>query len=211
MILTDFLDELMPRLPGADEAFVQAEMLSAARILCVDGYAWPVNLGPLDIRADDPNIYLDPLPGDTRIGIILSVRFEPAGSNRKDLWPLTRPPVETTSNATEPRYYWMATPGEMVLSPTLSVAAPDSIYVDATVIPADSTCIFPDAWRTHFSEAMIAGVCSRMMAMQSKPWSDRNGSMLFGKQFRNHVATTRRTTINRFSQNQAQWRFPRFA
>ena len=211
MYLTSLYDQLMPRLPGASEELVLNEVFHTAQLLCNEGHAWVEEVGPLDIRANNRNIYINPLPNDSRVGEILSVRYEPAGEQRRYLTSLAKPPPESTADATAPLHYYMREPGWLVVYPTLTTASADSLYIDCSVIPARSSCSLPETFSTHHSQALVDGTCYRMMMMSAKPWSDRAAAMLHGRAFRNYVHTIRTTVKNRYSQGTVLWQFPAFA
>jgi hypothetical protein len=101
--------------------------------------------------------------------------------------------------------------GELLLHPTPLNEELNSLLVACTLIPTCDTCELPDYFYTHYRDAIIAGVCSRMMRMASKPWSDRASALMFGREFRNHIKRTRDITKTRYSFSDAPWRFPHFA
>lgn len=208
MKVTGFYDDLMPRLPGADESLVEHETYAAVRQLCEDGWAWPQDLDPLNLSADQPNIYLDPLPGDTRVGYVLLVTYQASGGARRALTPMTvAPPVDTVGSTT-PRFFYLSTPGEMKLYPTPSEDQTDVLYVSCTVIPRTKNTTLPDFFSTHHRDAIIDGVCARMMLMTSKPWSNGPLALTHNRRWRNYIKRCRDITKRKYSLADGPWAFP---
>ena len=177
----------MPRLPGAAEEIVKHETFAALRELCEDGYAWVETIGPLSAGKDNPNIYLDPQFQNTRVGYILWADIPSAFHG-----------------------YMLEDPGHIVLTPTPEKDYSAKFKFAVTLVPMEERTQFPDYFWSHWRDAVIDGVCYRMMTMPSKPYTDKAMGLMHGRKFRNHVKRCRTIAKSRFS-NTANWRYPSFA
>jgi len=214
----DFLPDLMPRLPGAEEELVMHETFAAIREFCEDGQAWIETLPSVSSKANNPNIYLNPQPDGRVVGYVKQVLFVGAGtvsatsnSNgfRKLLTPITTVPAFVTTGQ-EPTAYMMADTGHLVLNPIPTLDHTKSYTIDISLIPTNVKARLPQEFLTHHRDAIISGVCSRMMLMISKPWSNPTTALYHGKRFRNFVKRSRALTNSKYSPG-AGWRFPDFA
>ena len=177
-----WLPDLMPRLPGATEELIRAETMAAVRELCEDGRAWTETVEPLHAN-DKGYIYINPLYQDTRVGYVLGLTANGHGVPFQMIDPGT----------IQPAYLGNATTKYSAL---------------VSVIPLHERTRLPELFWTHWRDAVIDGVCARMMAMPSKPWSSAQGAVLHGRGFRNHVKRCRMITKH-MTQGEHPWRFPR--
>jgi hypothetical protein len=214
--LSDFLDDLMPRLPGATEELVNHELYAALRQLCEEGWAWYQDI-TIDVKAAKQTYYLDPLPGNARVGYVLSAFYNPTSGYRRRLTPMVTIPAAIVPNPNPdseddtPIGYLMTDPGTMKLSPTPSADAPKGLTIGLTAIPLSPTCSFPDYFFTHYRDTLIDGVMARMQLMKSMAWSDTNLATINGRKWRNWLNRTRDITKRRYSTGDRNWRFPYFA
>lgn len=178
-----WLPDLMPRLPGATEELILAETLATIRELCEDGRAWVEEVGPYHVN-DKGVIYIDPLFQDARTGYVLQLKVDGRGI-----------PFEMVDTGTiRPLYN--------------SVNGKFTVIV--SFVPLHARTRLPQMFWTHWRDAVIDGVCYRMMTMPSKPWSSAQGAMLNGRRFRNHVKRCRMITKH-MTQGEHPWQFPRSA
>lgn len=204
-----WLKDLMPRLPGAEESFVKHETFATLREFCEDGRAWIDTLTNLSSKANNPNIYLDPLPDGNKVGYVLDVQYRPSGSTQaKSLDVMTSWPALATRVADDPLAYYMLDTGHIRLNPIPGKDHEKSYDVTMTLIPCDINVRLPIEFSSHWRDAIIDGVCSRMMLMVAKPWTSLKLGEFHGRKFRNHVKRARSITDSRWSRGDAQWVFP---
>ena len=207
---SDWLPDLMPRLPGADEDLILRETFAAVREFCEDGLAWVEIIGPLSSQANNPNMYLDPLPGNASVGYVLQVTFRGSGGTfGRELRPVTGIPP-SIAPASDPAAFFMQDTGHLVLRPTPSKAHANAYEMSVSMIPSECGCQLPAVFRTHYRDAIIDGVCARMMLMHSKPWTNAGLATHHGKRFRNFIKRTRTQTKARYT-SASLWRYPSFA
>jgi hypothetical protein len=209
MKLEDFYDDLMPRLSGADESLVKHETFAAVRKLCEEGWAWVMDVGPLNVRVGADTVYLNPLPENTSVGYILQAQFTPTDGSTGYLTATANLPLDRATLGTPATFYHAAGPGTIKLVPTPDKDHDKSLIVVCSVIPANVTVVLPDYFNTHYRDAVIDGVCSRMMAMSSKPWSNMTMATYHGRSFNNHIKRSRSISLRRFSLAENNWAFPR--
>jgi hypothetical protein len=209
MNLSDFLDDLMPRLSGAEERLILHETLSTVRRLCEEGWAWPLDFGPISVKEGKSLVYLDPMPCNTRVGYVLSAAFAASGPVTRPLAPATARPVIDSMKRATPSAFYMQDTGTLQLVPTPDKDYDNALSLVCTVIPTCVDTVIPDFFGTHFRDAVIDGVCARMMVMNSKPWSNGPLASLHGKSFKNHIKRTRDITKRRYSLGDRNWSYPR--
>ena len=210
MIITaaSFIKDALVQLPGATEDLIQHQIEAVLREFCEDGWAWPYACSSVDItHSNAGRVYLDPLPNDTRVGYIHSVRFS---ENVPPLRQLTSPPRYLGKPA-RPRYFMLEEPGTLLLYPAPDKDYLESLSVDLTVIPIDADTVLPDFFWTHHRDAVLSGVLGRMMVMPSKPWSSAPTGIMNQRRFRNFVKRSRATSGQRWGMDVQNWMFPYFA
>jgi hypothetical protein len=199
----------MPRVPGATEELVLHEIFAALRELCEDGSAWIDTLKNVGTKANNRNIYLDPLADGNKVGYVFQVKFNAVNSPYgKALTPLTVWPSSTEQTADNPLAYYMADTGHILLNPTPSQAHPNAYDITMSIIPCSDKVRLPVEFSSHWRDAVIQGTCERMMTMVSKPWSSTRLAVFHGRKFRNHIKRARYIAKTRFSPGDAVWRFP---
>lgn len=212
MVITDFLDDLMPRLPGADEALVEAETLSALRQFCEEGLAWVYNYPVQTITALDTHIAINNIPANTSVGYLLLTEFKPNSSDEyKELYPALRLPTNPSDTATEPTHYYAESPSSLLLIPVPTETHTNGFRGAVSLVPTGSAVDLPDEFQSHWRDAVIDGVMYRMLTMVSKPWSNPQLSVIHGRKFRNAIKRARDITKRRYGTSSAAWRFPFFA
>lgn len=209
--ICDWLPDLMPRLPGADEALVLRETFAAVREFCEDGLAWVETTRPLTSGANNPLLYLDPLPDNAVTGYVLRVMFgnEANQTDRHQLGSLSIAPG-SRSTGTDPSAYYMEDTGTLRLHPVPTVDHKQAYVVSLSMIPINQKVLLPNYFMSHHRDAIIDGTCSRMMLINGKPYSNAGLAVHHGKRFRNFVKRSRTLTRARYSEG-AAWRYPDFA
>jgi hypothetical protein len=205
----DWFPYLMPMLPGITEEFLLVLLDATLREFCEDGRSWTEIIGPLSSTANNPIIYLDPLPSNTRVGYVQLLTFSSNIDSHKRLTPMAQMPYLRPSSD-QPVAYMMEDPGTINLNPIPTSDWPKAYTVDLSIIPLGPNIRLPEIFWTHWRDAIIDGVCGRAMMMISKPWSNPSIGTLHGKKFRNHIKRARAITDAKYTDAQA-WAFPDFA
>lgn len=211
MVISDFLDDLMPRLPGADETLVKHETLAAAREFCESSNAWIYSVPPQDLPADTSAVAITPLT-NTEVGYLLLVEFRDTNADSFRTLPVTlRRPPNPDETAEAPRCYYPESPALLTLYPQPTLLHADGFRADVSLIPVNQAVVFPDTFSSHWRDAIREGVLYRMYSMPSKPWSSGSMAMLHGRSFRNQIKKARDIVKRRYSTTSETWRFPYFA
>lgn len=205
----DWYQYLMPMLPGITEEFLLVMITDALREFCEDGRAWTEIIGPLSSKADNPIIYIDPLPNNTRVGYVRLLTFSGNPTTNRALTPMATIPYLRPSSS-QPVAYRMDSPGTINLNPIPTQAWPDAFTADVTIVPLGPNIRLPEIFWTHWRDAIIDGVCGKCMLMISKPWSNPSIGTLHAKKFRNHIKRARAITDGKYTAA-AAWVFPDFA
>ena len=201
MKITDFYDDLMPRLPGADESLIEHETFAAIRKLCEEGWAWTITL-TMSVRKGQKRVYLDPMPENTKVGYILS-----ASLGTRTMTPLVALPLNEDEGS--PMSFYMEDTGTMRLNPIPDKDYPDGLTITATVIPMNKKVTIPDMFNTHYRDTVIDAVCHRMMIMSSKPWTNPSMGVHHGKSMKSGIKRIRDITNRRYGMGDNTWSFPR--
>ncbi|MDX1297290.1 MAG: hypothetical protein R3260_03480 [Pseudomonas sp.] len=215
MNVTDFLDDCMPRLSGAEEALTTQEIFAAIRQFCEEGLAWVYDFGPVTITALDTHVTINVssgLPTDTKAGYVLKTEFRSSNTdNFKDFLPTLSLPSNPDDTATDPTSYYAESPSSLLLIPQPTETHTNGFRAKVSVIPTATTVTLPDEFETHWRDAVIDGVMARMFNMPNKPWSNAQLALLHGRRFRNHIKRTRDIVKRRYGTDSSGWTFPNFA
>lgn len=204
-----WLDDLMPRLPGATEKLVLHETFAALREFCEEGNAWIDVMTNISTKANNRNIYLDPLPDGNKTGYVLQVLFDPVNSdNSRKLHALTSWPFRSATISDDPAAYYMVDSGHILLNPIPKKAHVKAYTITVTLIPCSEKVRLPVEFSSHWRDAIISGVSHRMMSMISKPWTNTAQSIFQGRKFNNHKKRARQIAESRFGRGERQWVYP---
>lgn len=207
----DWLDDIMPHVPGATSPYVLQEISAALREFCDDGRAWVHSFHDESTVADDPELILSDMPDNTVLGYVLRVSFGDNPSYRRYL-PATATPMLVLSRiADRPLAHYMEDANTIYVIPTPAKDLLGAYEVEASLLPYGDDIEFPIVFRTHWRDAVISGALARLFAQVSKPWTDVRAAAYYGRKFRNHTKRARAITDARFSNAKSLWSFPDFA
>ncbi len=211
VVVDDWLDDIMPHVPGATEKMVRQEIFAALRQFCDDGRAWVYNFQDESTVKDSPVLALNNMPDDTTLGYVLRIAFAQNPTYPKYLRSVSTPILVRSRKSDTPLAYYMETPTTIHVAPTPTQDLDNKYEVEATLIPTAADAKFPDEFRTHWVDAVIDGSLYRLMRQLSKPWSNTTAADFYGRSFRNHIRRSKAITNSRFSTGTSVWTYPDFA
>ncbi len=211
VLIDDWLDDIMPHVPGALEPLVKQEILAAVREFCDGGRAWVYNFQGESTTKDSPVLPLSNMPEDTALGYVLRIAFEQNTSYPRYLKSISTPILSRKRESSSPLVYYMETPTTIHVAPVPTQDLDNKYEVEATLLPIKDTVKLPDEFRTHWADAITDGTLYRMMRQISKPWSSATAAAFYGRSFRNYIRRVRAVTDARYSTGASIWTYPDFA
>ena len=207
MSIVTWRDAVLPRLPGALQADVDAEIKIIIERFCRDATAWRKVLYDYDIVINDREIELDPVDGgvEGKVAGILRVYYD--GTRLTDY---SHVPFEVTSDYPTG---WTQDPedtSKILLSylPISSVA--DKINAWVFLVPLDTDVFLPDVLLETHWEDIFDGVMGRMYQKPNKPWTDLGASAYHLKRFRTRSTQARDMANRGYTGNAQNWTFNSF-
>lgn len=188
--LSAFYDVLMPELPGATTAMVDLHLRHVAREFCEDSAAWRVDY-ELPTVADEATYDVSAPELSSEIVRVIKVSV-----NDVLLWDAAwKPQPRATANIAdvEPKYSRTDPPfsvnvenTELTLSDdeTPTAADADGLAMVLALKPSFDAAVLPDFLKNQHIEAMRCGTLARLMRMGKKPWTDRELSVVYEREYR---------------------------
>lgn len=165
-----WLNDLMPSLPGADNALVIYELRRVSQDFFTRTRAWQEKLDPITVDAGEATVQMVADSSGAEV-----VRIEAVWIDGKKI--LADPVTEL--DATAPN--WMAETGAISsitqMSPAVALLTPTpdtatSILFRVSLRPNDTANGLPDDLAAEYRSAIIDGVKAKMMLIPKKPWSN---------------------------------------
>jgi hypothetical protein len=170
--LSDYYDLLLPELPGCLPSMVDLHLRDVAREFCEKTSIWREDLTAIDLAAEQA-AYVVATPDLSAMVRVLSVTVADVL-----LWkdrPVGECDDESKYRPDEPPFTLSADLTTLTLAtdevPTASLVG--GLVITAALKPTAVAATLPDFLLSQWSEAIRAGVLSRLMVMGKKPWTDR--------------------------------------
>lgn len=166
----DWLDILLPKLPGAVPDMVKQQTFMTIRDFCSLGLAWLDWVVPIEVQATTVQYPLITGFADVEAFLPLTVKHvdEPSSSpSPRYLRPFSAfqasPLIEIGIG--EPVEFWSVKPGQLSLRPLPALGSP-VVFLDvySALRPVDLTAV-PEWFRSEHAEAIEYGVLSKMYAI----------------------------------------------
>ncbi|MGE4244004.1 hypothetical protein [Ramlibacter sp.] len=184
-----FYDDLMPELPGCTTALVDQHLLRVAREFCEESSAWRVSLIVPSVAAE-PTYDISAPEADSEVVRVIRVtvgdlllwdaawRPQPAATantaTAEPRYPRSNPPFSMNADNTELTFIADEVPTE---------TAGDGLDLIVAAKPGIAATVIPDFMKAQHLEAMRAGVLARLMRMAKKPWTDRELSGFYDREY----------------------------
>lgn len=203
--LSTWLQDLLPRTPGAVRKVVNRELILASREFFEQSLAWRKVLGPKDMKANKKRYNLSPYDAYSDIVATLGVEFQGC-----PLRFLTRMPAQTNRTATAPTHFWLEEPDVVRLWPLPIVDLEESLTFAVALTPKQSVTHLPRLAKTHFYDALLDGTLGRLYAHPVKPYTDQTLAQYHLKRFRNAIGQYAGKAKQGFIGGAQAWQFPKF-
>lgn len=192
--LSDYYDLLLPELPGCLPSMVDLQLREVAREFCEKTSIWREDLTAIDLVAGQA-AYAVASPSVSAMVRVVSLTVADVL-----LWKdrqVKEGDDEPKYNPSEPPFTLSADLTTLTLAtdevPTASLVG--GLVITAALKPTAAAANLPDFLRSQWSDAIRAGVLSRLMVMGRKPWTDRELAGIY--------ASTWNTQLNKAA-NQGQ-------
>lgn len=197
MDLTSFLPDVYVEATGVPEPVALNALRHALREFCQASRAWNADLAPISILNAD-NAYTPTLPAGSELAEVLTATIGTRALTVTTLEELSRsdPGWRSTTGADLQAVIPDAT--QVLVYPTPDRNLTDTLLLWVSLRPtlAGTTCA--DVLG-RYSEAISHGTLARLKAMLNKPWSDREGVVVYQARFRDGVNRARAEALKGFS------------
>lgn len=187
----EFLDDIMPELPGAETDFVESALLRAAIEFFDRTQVYKADHPAIDAVAGQGEYEWAPADEETEVchvfnvwydGDKLSARNGDYLADAYEYWP------EETGT---PAYYHEERTDALILVPSPETELAGAIVAKVALRPTlDATGIPDDLFSDH-RDAIVAGALFRLLRMQKKPWTNFELATAYGQAFRNAIDAAR--------------------
>lgn len=199
-----WLQDLLPRTPGAMRKVVRREFINACREFYEQSFAWRVVTGPKDLRADKKQYYMTPYDPYTDVVGVLGVELD-----GQPLAALVRRPRYADRTATLPSSFWLETPDTVRLWPLSTTDKDDSLLFSLALTPKQTVRHLPKFARSHHYDALLDGALGRLYAHPAKPYSNPGAAEYHLKRFQAAIGKYAGLAKKGYGPG-LSWQFPRF-
>ena len=200
-------DDILSRLPGADEDMADAQFLSALREFYTRSGAW-IQEFTKTLQAGKTNYTLNPAPNSSKVIAVHQVQFGDANPVK----PASRRPLVSSSAGTGTSGFLphMSTPSLMIVYPTPATGMADvTMRILASCTYDDGDCHTPpEQVQVQFYDFVLDGALGRMMTIPKKPWSSPVHAQYHLRRFRDGIAVARDMAKRSWGLSESNFQFP---
>jgi len=197
---------LTPRLPGALDHVLEAEVVQTIKNFCRESSAWRDMIYGLDVQPNEREITLQ--WGNGSQGTVLGVLRLYSGGNQ--ISQLSHAPWESSARLT---LAWTSNPSDPSIIVLAEIPTEELLeQLDAYVYlePVNPTLYVPPTLLSDFWEIIFDGSVGRMYSHPNKPYSDPILAQYHWRRYRTGTILARDKASRGFTGNAQNWVFPRF-
>lgn len=191
--IDDFLDDVMPYLPGCTEFLAMDRLRFAAIEFCRRTFVSQETIEELDLDADEPELNIPAPNNSVRVYRIMWIK-----SPHRTLTPapkqmLTNRSRDWANGATAdwPTSYVRLSNDTVYLIPVPLKAKDGVITAHIACIPTRDASKFDALLIDEHREAIAAGALSRLLIMRKEPWYDGASAQQYAIDFASEISTAR--------------------
>ena len=208
MSLALWTEALLPRLPGAPEPFVKAELVRTIQDFCTQSTALRGMIHGLNLTADEREVVVedDEPEKTTVIGVLRvyapNVRFVDYSHAPWEVYMANAPVGYTVEKGPPVKLVFSDIPDRNVEG-----------YIHAYVYskPTDPESYLPPLLLHEFEESVLDGTLGRLLSVPEKPYTDTKTAIFHLGRYRRRITQARVQANQGFTGNAQNWTFPRFA
>lgn len=174
----DWLDDLMPHLPGAEQPLIEHYLRSAARKFFTDSLAWQVPIEAISLEAGEASyeISFDADEGEA-VKIVGSVLWATkttriTGATRAQLRDLYGD-YTLADPVAVPKYFTSDDAFSVLLIPPPAAALADAVTGMVAVRPVREATGLADEMALRYHDEIANGALSLLLSIPKKPWTDQ--------------------------------------
>ena len=199
-------EDLFVRLPGAEPAAVESELISTLREFYTRSAAWIEGV-EIKLRAGRDTYTLNPVENNIQMLYVTSAVLGPRPVGIYDAKPL-RPLAVNTSDGTFS--IWMEDPSTVIVYPTPVADGTEPMVLTGGCMFIDGKCHIPQARVvSHFYEHILDGCLGRLMMQVKKSYSNPANAQYHLRRFRNGIGEARDIARRSWAMTESSvWKFP---
>lgn len=219
--ITDWIDELLPHVPGVSLQGAKQALRATLREFAVDSGAWLHELPPVSLRAGRDVYYLEPTAcGNTTVLYIQAISY--VVDNGTNFVRFLKPLQGTNYRArsaqaplSEPWGFLAdpAEPGKFLLVPGVSEDVVDALipYVALGFSEQFEDDAIPLRFRRYWFDHILDGAIGRLIGQQDKPYTNLVLAQYHKRRFRAGVSKARDMARRQMAGAESDFQFPFWA
>lgn len=191
--IDDFLDDVMPDLPGCTEFLAIDRLRFAAIEFCRRTLISQETVDELDLDANDPELAIPPPNNSVRVYRIMWIK-----TPHRTLAQLPKQPLAdrsrdwtTAGTADWPTSYVRLTNDTVHLIPTPLADNSGVVTAHIACIPTKDSTKFDSVLMDEHRAAIMAGALSRLLKMRKEPWYDPESAQQYAIDFASEISNAR--------------------
>lgn len=196
--IDEFLDDIMPQLPGCTEFLAQDKLRLAAIEFCRRSLVSQETIDELDLEMDDPEVTVPAPNNSVKVYKIMWARiphrtlsdYRRQGlANRHVNW-------DEIGSGEWPTGFIQTKKGSIQVIPTPDRDQDESLTVHAAFIPSRAATRFDAILLDEYREAIASGALSKLLNMRNEVWYDPNDAKVHAMTFAAEISNAR-ATVNK--------------
>lgn len=206
--LLKWRDLAIPRLPGASEALIAAELLIVIDDFCRESTAWRGMIYNRRIIQCQREVQLDPVDNNRRVNSVHAVYYSDSGRMLNEV-------SHVNSNVVQRPLGWTAN-GDNGGSSILLDRIPDdstdctTLNMWVSYLPTDATIWLPNVLLDEHWETIYNGLLGRLYAEPNKPYYNAERGKYYTKRYRQRTRQAMAQAKKGYTGNAQNWSYPRF-
>lgn len=184
----DFLNFLIPHLPGCGDGTALLYLRSTARKFCADTESLIETLPSIDIVANQ-SVYAIASTLSAEIKRIKDVRL-----NNAEGIAAGKPGVSQRLD----RFDYDPSTGNLTLTYAPDTAITDGLEVDISIVPEIGTNELPTWWMNRYNDGLIAGTLADLQGMKGMPWTNPGMAQSNKSTYLNYVGRAKNDVLSKY-------------
>jgi hypothetical protein len=195
---TEWDQDVLPEVPGADAPFVRHHVKLAAIEFCERAWVWVVDQGTFPVAAGANEYDWEP-PANTEVARILHAWIGKAPLHPKTGGELSALYGDYMQAEGPPQFFIQDVPEKFILVPKPTASSADGVTAKIAVKPTRAATGLDTVIFNRWHRIITAGALASLLGMGRKPWTDIPRSQLMADRFEQGIAKAKLEVIRSFA------------
>ena len=195
---SDWDDDVLPELPGVQQAMARHHVKLAAIEFCRRSWAWIIDQGPIPVSANVAE-YDWNRPANTDVARVIVAWLEGRRVESLTRKELSARFGDYKNLSGSPEYYLQDSPNKLILVPKPNSTIMAGVTAVTALQPKRAATGLETTIRERWGDVIAAGAKYRLMRMPKKPWTDKDIAAVYRQEFEDGIAQAKLEVTRSFS------------